>query len=90
MIKLFWRNDGYAAVFSNGVAIGVKQENNSFLTGISFSVPESFLGITQGLLGTYNNDPTDDLLPCNTSFPLPKGSSLEVIHFEFGLSCKCC
>lgn len=86
-VKLFRRSDGYAAVFSNGVTIGVKQET-SFLTGISFSLPESFMGTTQGLLGTYNDNPTDDLLPFNTSFSLPQDSTLETIHYEFGLSCK--
>ena len=86
-VKLLCKSDGCTAVFSNGVSIGVKQQNN-FLTGISFSVPKSFLGVARGLLGTYNNDPTDDLLSFNTSFLLSKDSSLEDVHYKFGLSCK--
>ena len=80
-------NDTYSALFSSGVYLEVKQRNG-FLSGIAVSLPRTFLGLTQGLMGVYNNDPSDDLLPRNSSTPLPLNSSIEKVHYEFGVTCK--
>ena len=75
--------------FSNGVLINVRVENG-FISPIAVAVPATFHENTRGLLGVYNGNPSDDLSPSNRmSAPLSLSSSLEHIHFQFGLSCKC-
>ena len=80
-------NDTYSAVFSSGVYLQVKQRNG-FLSGTAVSLPHTYSGLTQGLMGVYNNDPSDDLLPRNSSTPLALNSSIEKVHYEFGVTCK--
>ena len=60
----------------------VKKEMMSFVVSLS----EDFKNTTKGLLGTWNDDPSDD-------FTMPNGtvlqsSSLNEIHYSFGVKCK--
>ena len=81
------KNDGtLIASFSSGVHLEVKQ-SNGFLSSISVSVSKSYYGNTQGLMGIYNNDPSDDLMPYGSLVPLPLNSTLERLHHDFGLTC---
>lgn len=48
-------------------------------------LPDLFKGRVEGLLGSFNGDPDDDLISRNGSI-VSSNSSLEVIHYEFGLS----
>ena len=80
-------NDTYSATFSTGVYLEVMQRNG-FLSTIVVSLLPTYFDLTQGLMGVYNDDPSDDLLPRNSSTPLPLNSSLEKVHYEFGLTCK--
>ena len=80
-------NNTFSAVFSSGCAIKVKEENG-FISVFSVTVPSSFKGLTRGILGNYNGDTTDDLMARNSNQPLPHDSSIEVIHNEFGITCK--
>ena len=80
-------NDTYSATFSTGVYLEVMQRNG-FLSTIVVSLLPTYFDLTQGLMGVYNGDPRDDLLPRNSSTPLPLNSSMEKVHYEFGLTCK--
>ena len=75
------------AVFTSGVYVEVKQDNG-FLCVITVSLHPVYIDFTRGLLGVYNKDLSDDLLPRNTSIPLPLTSTWETIHYYFGLTCK--
>jgi len=44
-------------------------------------------GSLRGLLGNYNGNSADDLLPRYGS-PLPGNATMREIHFKFGLTCK--
>ena len=49
---------------------------------------EIYKNATKGLLGTWNDDPSDEFtLPNGTVLGL--SSSLRDIHFGFGVTCKC-
>ena len=74
------------AVFTSGVYLEVKQDNG-FLCVITASLHPVYIDSTRGLLGVYNQDSSDDLLPRNASKPLPRNSTLETIHYYFGLTC---
>ena len=56
-------NNTLSAAFSSGAYLEVQQENN-ILSSVVVSLPESYKGITtEGLLGTFNGDTSDDLKP---------------------------
>ena len=80
-------NNSFAASFSGGCFIKVKEEN-SFISVLSVTAPLSFKGLTRGIMGNYNGDTTDDLIARNVTEPLPHNSSIDVIHYEFGITCK--
>ena len=51
--------------------------------------PSKFMDQTMGLLGVFNQDPSDDLTPANGGPPLNTNTSSEkTIFFEFGETCK--
>ena len=50
-------------------------------------ISDNFSGESEGLLGVWNDDETDDLLTANGT-TLAKSSSQEVIFHEFGESCN--
>lgn len=80
-------NHTLSARFSGGVII-TANENNEIVSSIQVTVPNNFPS-TRGLLGQYNHLVRDDLLPKNSSSPLPTNSSSKDIHHQFGMTCKC-
>ena len=56
---------------------------------ITVGAPEIFKNNTIGLMGLYNDDPTDDLLPPGKNVALSNDSSEMTIFTEFGELCKC-
>ncbi|KAK2161673.1 hypothetical protein NP493_1565g00035 [Ridgeia piscesae] len=69
----------YATGFS--LTIGVKAEQLDVTVG----APSTFKGFTKGLMGVFNDDPTDDLLPPGeNAVPLSNRSSEKTIFKEFG------
>ena len=80
-------NDTYAATFTSGAYVQVREELD-YLSVLIVSLPDSFRNLTRGLMGLFNGDASDDLLPKDGSIPLPLDSSLQMIHEEFGLTCK--
>ena len=80
-------NNTYAASFASGAYVQVREELG-FLSVLIVSLPDSFQNLTRGLMGSFNGDTSDDLLPKGGSTPLPLNSSLQMIHEGFGLTCK--
>ena len=81
------RAGAYAITFSTGAYLEINQ-TNGFLSSVVVSLPRSYYGLTNGLLGVYNGDPEDDLLPYNGFEPIPLNSTMEEIHFLIGITCK--
>ena len=80
-------NNTASALFSNGVNIRVKAENG-IISVILLNIPGIFSGATQGLLGTFNSNTSDDLVPKFNTTSIPADSPLQVIHEQFGITCK--
>ena len=75
------------ALFASGAYV-VAGAENGFIATLQVILPEAYSGQVQGLLGTYNGDVSDDLLPQFGDRPLPPDSSMEDIHNEFGVTCE--
>ena len=78
-------NATYSIRFSSGTSLTTSTVNG-ILTNIIVALPEHY--ITRGLLGQYNGDPNDDLLPRNGTIPLPSDTNTEDIHNNFGITCE--
>ena len=77
-------NSTFSVRFGSGASL-IASEVNNILTNILITLPEHY--ITRGLLGQYNGDPNDDLLPRNTTTPLTANVNTEDIHHNFGITC---
>ena len=80
-------NGTLSADFTSGSSIQVT-ESNGIISDILITVSNEYFNKTRGLLGQFNRDSSDDLRPANSSVPLPLNSSLEMIHYQFGLTCE--
>ena len=80
-------NNTISATFSSGASVSVKLENG-ILSELSVSLPPTYRDKTVGLLGSYNGDSSDDLLPRFGADPLLVNSTVQEIHQSFGTSCK--
>ena len=80
-------NSTLSADFTSGTSIQVA-ERNGIISDILVTVSNEYFNRTRGLLGQFNRDTSDDLCPANSSVTLPLNSSLEVIHYQFGLTCE--
>ena len=78
----------FSATFSSGAFLQV-QEENGFISVLIVSLPESYQSKTQGLMGTYNGDKTDDLTARGNGTILSLNSTIQEIHEKFGITCKC-
>jgi hypothetical protein len=77
----------YGVRFSCGVNIEMERQMD-YLSTVVVSLPESYMNHTTGLLGYFNGNQKDDLLPAPGSDPLPLDSNLLDIHDRFGLHCE--
>lgn len=72
------------ALFPSGISVNFASISDAL--AIAFNGPDRFKNHTRGLLGTWNDDPSDDF-----TFPdgtvLPADASPQRIHYEFGLKC---
>ena len=75
------------AIFSSGVLISAKEENG-IISVLLVSLSNSYVGSTNGLMGIFNGDTSDDLIPKGSSEPISLNSSLETIHNSFGITCN--
>ena len=81
-------NNTLSATFSSGAYLEVQQENN-ILSSVVVSLPDSYkTQETQGLLGSFNGNTSDDLKPKSGAQPLSLDSTLQEIHYSFGLTCE--
>ncbi len=81
-------NSTLSATFSSGAYVQVKEENG-IMSVLIISLPTKFRETsTSGLMGSFNGDPSDDLLPKLGSKPLLLNSTQEEIHLQFGVTCK--
>lgn len=83
-------NSSFSATFSSGAYVEVREENN-FFSILIISLPEIFKQTqTRGLMGSFNGNISDDLVPnkCKGSQPLLLNSTIREIHETFGLTCK--
>jgi len=76
-----------SARFDSGLNVEVREENG-FLSSLLVAVPANCRGLLEGLMGNYNNDSSDDLLPRGASDHIPANSTMMDIHNQFGLSCE--
>ena len=85
-------NDSFSAAFSSGVYIEVSAVTQSnlapYISVVIVSMPASYQGLTRGLMGNYNGDTADDLVPRSGGDPLPLNSSLNTLHWDFGVTCR--
>ena len=80
-------NNTLSASFKSGAYIKV-QEMNGFIAVFIVSLPKQYRGLTHGLMGNYNGDISDDLIPKGSNESLPLNSSLQTIHEQFGMTCE--
>ena len=80
-------NNTLRATFSKGAFL-LAQETNGFISVLIVSLPANYQNKTQGLMGSYNGDETDDLTPRGNGTKLPLNSTLQKIHEEFGITCE--
>jgi deleted-in-malignant-brain-tumors protein 1 len=79
-------NNTLSSTFSSGAYLEIQEENN-ILSSMVVSLPESYKDVsTQGLLGTFNGNTSDDLQAKFGENPLSLGSTLQEIHYHFGLT----
>ena len=76
-----------SAVFASGVYLEVRAANG-ILSTLLVSLAESYRFQTTGLMGNFDNDISNDLLPRGSDAPISLASSLQDIHNQFGVTCK--
>ena len=72
------------STFSNGISVTVTLLSG--LLNVVAVLPQDFMGLTQGLLGNFNGNATDDFIYPNGTM-LDNDASDRMIH-DFGLTCK--
>ena len=81
-------NRTIVATFSSGAFLKV-QEENGIISVLIVSLPSSYQNKTRGLMGNYNGDKSDDLIPRGATESLSLDSTLQDIHENFGITCEC-
>ena len=80
-------NNSIEALFDSGVYLQAKGENG-FISSLQVFLPEKFINRTNGLLGTFNSNISDDLVPQFGDSPLPPDATAEDIHNKYGITCE--
>ena len=74
------------ATFPSGTSITVR-DSSFLISDVAVTLPYKYYQQTRGLMGQFNGNTTDDLLPKNGHNAIPLSSSLREIHYNFGISC---
>lgn len=80
-------NQTITVTFASGTFMEVTTANDIISTMV-VSLPTVMQGLTRGLMGNYNGNVTDDLQSKNGSTTVSVNSSLEDIHYSFGITCE--
>ena len=80
-------NNSMEALFDSGVYLQAKGENG-FISSLQVFLPEKFTNNVNGLLGTFNGNISDDLMPKFGDTSLPPDTNAEDIHNLFGITCE--
>lgn len=80
-------NGTMSTTLATGVTMTVSESGN-ILSSLAVTLSDDYYENTQGLLGQYNGNEEDELLPRNSSTTISINSTLEEIHYQFGLTCK--
>ena len=72
------------STFSNGISVTVTLLSG--LLNVVAALPQDFMGLSQGLLGNFNGNDTDDFIYPNGTV-LDNDASDRMIH-SFGLTCN--
>lgn len=85
-ITLIRDSDGsVTALFPSGISFIFANVERAL--SISIDAPVEFKNRTRGLLGTWNDNPSDDFVTPDGKM-LPAEASPQEIHYKFGLKCK--
>ena len=80
-------NNSIDALFNSGVFLHVKGEDG-YISSLQANLPETFSNHTNGLLGNFNGNISDDFMPKCGDWPLPSDSTTELIHNKFIKTCE--
>ena len=83
-------NNTFSASFASGAYVEARAANQ-IISLLLVSLPPVFTNTTKGLMGSYNGNLSDDLLPKREDGigePISINSSLEDVHRQFGITCK--
>ena len=78
-------NETVSAAFSGGANIHIQVENG-IISVMLVTLPERYQSLTTGLMGNYNGDTSDDLVPKGSTVSISVDSSMEDI-FQLGNTC---
>jgi deleted-in-malignant-brain-tumors protein 1 len=78
-------NSTISTTFACGAYIEVKEENG-IISVVFVSLSKEFRGLTRGLMGNFNGNTSDDLMPNGSDVPISLNSSLKTIHEQFGIT----
>ena len=85
-VDLSRSNDGKLVMaFSSGISVEVQLLTE--MLAVTFSAPDTYKGNTKGLLGTWNDNMTDDFMRPNGTY-LDISASESNIFYSFGQLCK--
>ncbi len=79
-------NNTAVAEFMGGTNIEIRVQNR-IIAVMLVTLPVRYRSATSGLMGNYNGDDTDDLIPKGSTSSIPVDSSMEQI-FDFGRTCR--
>ncbi|XP_070554572.1 sushi domain-containing protein 2-like [Ptychodera flava] len=70
--------------FSLGVSVQVTATEGTLMMSYAFFGPPSMKGTTQGLMGTWNDNPDDDLLTPE-GITISPTTTMQELHYSFGM-----
>ena len=77
--------ESITALFPSGITVTFASVSKTL--AIAFDGPDEFKNRTRGLLGTWNDDPSDDFTTPDGTV-LPADATPQQIHYDFGLKCE--